>query len=76
MDEFVNSVEKTTKLICDYLNLGSIDPHFSERGNVYRSVIVDRLSKLVYYVKEDTIRIAAFWDCRQEPQSTQNINEK
>ena len=75
MDEFVNSVEETTKLICDYPNLGSIDTLFSERGNVYRSVIVDRLSKMVYSVKEDTIRIAAFWDCRQEPQSTQNINE-
>ena len=75
MRQYLDEVEHTTKQICDYPNLGSIDPLFSERGNVYRSVIVDRLSKLVYYVKEDTIRIAAFWDCRQEPQSTQIINE-
>ena len=48
-------------------NLGSIDPLFSDRPIAYRSVVINGLSKMVYYVKDDTIRIAAFWDTRQEP---------
>lgn len=50
-------------------NLGSIDPLFRDRTIAYRSVIVNGLSKMVYYIKDDTIRIAAFWDTRQEPEA-------
>ena len=28
-----------------------------------------RLNKLVYYVKDDTLHIAAFWDTRREPKN-------
>lgn len=48
-------------------NIGSIDPLFRDRSIAYRSIIINGLSKMVYYVKDDTIRIAAFWDTRQDP---------
>ena len=35
----------------------------------YRSIIVRRLNKVVYYVKGDTLHIAAFWDTRREPKN-------
>ena len=28
-----------------------------------------RLNKIVYYIKDDTIRIAAMWDTRREPKA-------
>lgn len=34
----------------------------------YRSIVVGGLSKMVYVVEGETIYIAAFWDCRQEPE--------
>ena len=40
-----------------------------DRTIAYRSVIVNGLSKMVYYIKDDTIRIVAFWDTRQEPEA-------
>ena len=35
----------------------------------YRSVVLNHLNKIVYYIKGDTIRIAAFWDTRREPKA-------
>jgi hypothetical protein len=47
--------------------LGKLDPLFAHRKRSYRSIIIRRLSKVVYYVKDDIIHIAAFWDTRREP---------
>ena len=47
--------------------LGTIDSLLAYRKQQYRSIIVRRLNKIVYYIKDDTIRIAAFWDTRREP---------
>lgn len=48
---------------------GKIDPLFAHRKQLYRSIIVRRLNKIVYYIKDDTIRIAAMWDTRREPKA-------
>ena len=47
--------------------MGKIDPLFAHRKQTYRSIIVRRLNKVVYYVKDDTLHVAAFWDTRREP---------
>lgn len=49
--------------------LGKIDPLFAHRKQLYRSIIVRRLNKIVYYIKDDTIRITAMWDTRREPKA-------
>ena len=41
--------------------------NFEGRAKTYRSVIVNGLNKMVYYVEDDTVYIAAFWDTRMEP---------
>ena len=47
--------------------IGSIDPLFSDRAIMYRSMVINGLNKMVYCVKDDAIHIACFWDCRREP---------
>lgn len=47
--------------------MASIDPLFEERAKTYRSIIINRRSKMVYYIEDETIYIAAFWDCRKDP---------
>lgn len=66
-DEFLVEVRETTKMLKTHPNLGSIDPLFDDRPRTYRSVIINGLSKMVYFIDDDLIYIAAFWDCRQEP---------
>jgi hypothetical protein len=43
-----------------------VDPLFEGRKGVYRSVLINNLSKLVYLVDDDEIRISAFWDGRTD----------
>lgn len=66
---FKQEVGRTTKLLGSHPNIGPIDPLFSDRPNAYRSIIINGLSKLVYRIDGDSIRIVAFWDTRREPKN-------
>ena len=64
--EFMDEVEQATLQLADMPNMGKPDPLFVHRKQTYRSFIIRRLNKIVYYVKDDTLHIAAFWDTRRE----------
>ena len=63
---FLQQVKQTTNLLKRSPGIGQIDPLFSDRAMTYRSVIINGLNKLVYFVKDDTIYIAGFWDTRMD----------
>lgn len=65
--KFLQEVDQTAEMLLRSPFIGKIDPLFADRNITYRSVIVNGLNKMVYYVKDDTIRIAAFWDVRRDP---------
>ena len=47
--------------------MGQEEPLLAGKKYTYRYVLIARQNKLIYIVKGDTIRIAALWDCRKEP---------
>ena len=67
--KFQQEVLHTTNQLLNNPNMCALDPLLAGRSHAYRSTIINRHSKMVYYVDEtsETIRIAAFWDCRREP---------
>ena len=67
--KYRSAVEQQLKVLESFPDIGAPDPLFSDRATTYRSVLVNRLSKMVYFVDYDNnnIVIAAFWDCRQDP---------
>lgn len=67
--EFMDEVEQATLSLADMPTMGKIDPLFVYRKQTYRSIIVRRMNKIVYYVKNSTIHVAAFWDTRCEPKN-------
>lgn len=67
MKVFLKEVRSTTKMLSHSPNIGPIDPLFDDRPIAYRYVIINNLSKMVYYIDDDVIYIAAFWDTRCEP---------
>ena len=69
---FILELEQSIQSLSEMPEIGPIDPLLAHRSKTYRSIIVHRMSKLVYYVQDDTIHIAAFWDTRREPQSQVN----
>ena len=69
-ESFLQKVRETRRLLADNPCLGPIEPLLAERTQTYRSVVVGKLNKMVYYIEEDTvIYVVAFWDCRREPAS-------
>ena len=67
--EFMDEVEQAVLSLARMPSMGQLDPLFAHRKQAYRSIIVRRLNKVVYYVKDDTLHIAAFWDTRREPRN-------
>ena len=65
--EFMDEVDRAVLALAEMPTIGKLDPLFAHRRQAYRSIIVRRLNKIVYFVKDDTIHIAAFWDTRREP---------
>ena len=47
--------------------MGLVEPLLEGRNKVYRSLVIHKLYKLVYYVDEETIYIADLWDVRRDP---------
>ena len=64
--KFKQEVRETTQRLKRSPYIGQIDPLFADRAKTYRSVIVNGLNKIVYYIEGDTIRIAGFWDTRMD----------
>ena len=67
--DFNQDVRQSVQMIIRHPNIGIIDPNFPDSPKAYRSLIVNGLSKMIYFIDEDkdTIYIVAFWDTRREP---------
>jgi plasmid stabilization system protein ParE len=63
---FLQEVRQVTQQLKRSPGIGQIDPLFRDRAKTYRSVIINGLNKLVYFVSDDIIYIAGFWDTRMD----------
>ncbi len=64
--EFVQRVRDMEKSLKINPFFPKVDPLFDAFGKEYRSVFINGLSRMVYYVDGDIIRIAAFFDGRRD----------
>ena len=60
------------KRLLKYPESGSLESLLQDRKICYRSVIINKYYKMVYYVKGDVLRIAAFWDMRMHSERLKN----
>ena len=65
----MDDVEHAVLSLADMPTMGQVDPLFAHRKQIYSSIIVRHLNKIVYFVKDDTVFILAFWDTRREPKN-------
>lgn len=73
---FLQHVRQTTQRLKQYPDIGRVDPMFVDLSRSYRSIVIDGLSKLVYFVEDDVIYIAAFWDTRRLPSMMADIENR
>jgi len=61
------AVYLTTDLLLDNPLLGPIEPYLEGASVPYRSIVIKRLNKLIYWVHDDVIEIVDFWNNRKNP---------
>ena len=52
--------------------LGRKEPLLEGHPKGFRSIVVHKYCKLIYYVEEDGLHIADLWDTRREPDAQAN----
>jgi len=60
-------IVKVYKLLETFPKAGPVEMHFEDRSITYRSLVIDKDFKLIYYIEEEIIYIVGIWDCRQDP---------
>lgn len=65
---FLSETHHTADLLKNYPDLGIVEPLLEGTPVLYRSIVVGRLNKLVYFIKDQTIEVVALWDTRSEPE--------
>ena len=64
--DYIIAVDKAIKQVAEFPNSGKQELELAEDGSV-RSAPVRKLSKIIYYVGDDTLYIADVWATRQDP---------
>ena len=67
--KFKKEVRRVNDLLKTTPYWGPFEPLLADLPDGFRSIVVNHLNKIVYYIEDDTIYIADFWDTRKEPQS-------
>ena len=65
--KFKAKFREVIRLLADNPYLGPIEPLLADLPQTYRSVVMGKLNKMVYHIKDNQIEIDDFWDCRREP---------
>ena len=65
--KFIKEVYRSERLIAKFPYLGPAEPFLADAPVLYRSIVVNHLNKIVYWINNDVIEIVDFWDTRREP---------
>ena len=67
--DFRNEISHLANLLRQNPQMGPAEPFLTDAPVPYRSIVVNRLNKMVYWVNGDVIEIVDFWDTRREPKN-------
>lgn len=70
---FQKAIYEADTLLATNPRIGTAEPLLADRSSMYRSLVVNRLNKIVYRICDDHIEIDALWDTRREPTVQANI---
>jgi len=62
-----NQIIEEAELLQDFPHIAQKEPLLEEYSEEYRSLIIWRTYKLVYFVENETVNVVAVFDCRQSP---------
>lgn len=65
--QIIQSVHKHAKQLKDYPELGKVERNLEKEGKGHRSIVVDKLYKMIYLTAQSTLFITDIFDVRQDP---------
>lgn len=66
---FKTNIEEWEESLLQSPLISKLEPLLRHRAISYRSIVVNKLNKLIYYIDNDKIIIADLWDTRREPKT-------
>ena len=63
--EYVEAVEDWKKLVLSNPQIGKVEPLLEGMRKEYRSYVISKLTKCIYYVENDFIVVVDWWDTRR-----------
>jgi len=67
--QLLRESRRISRLLALHPRLGHPEPLLAERPQGYRSIVIGRYNKLIYFITEKEVRIAALWDTRRAPEA-------
>lgn len=64
---YLHKTKSTERKLLKYPEIGSPELLLSDKRLPYRSITISKHSKLIYYIKNEEIRISDIWDMRRNP---------
>ena len=65
--KFSNQVDDKIKMLLKFPESGHLEPLLSFRKLPYRSKLINKRYKMIYYIDDETLWVAAIWDMRMHP---------
>ncbi len=73
--EYVEAIEDWKKIVLENPQVGKIEPLLEGMRKEYRSYVISKLTKCIYYVENDFIVVVDWWDTRRAIKTlTQNMH--
>ena len=74
--KFRHEIAHVSELLLQNPNLGPVEPYLADAPVLYRSIVVNRLNKIIYWINDDVIEIVDSWDTRREPMAQEGQMNK
>lgn len=71
-DNFRDEIFAVTKQLEKMPNLGKAEPLLISNPKSYRSIVINKHSKMVYFIENESVYIADIWETRKEPLNQAN----
>ncbi len=74
--EFLDDINHSVPLLSSFPFLGKEEPLLEGAPVAFRSLVIGRLNKFVYYINNSVIEVVALWDTRREPKKQTETLER
>lgn len=65
--KIITDILQATEQLSVHPEMAAVEQLLQERPETFRSLVVRKTYKVVYYIEDTVIYIADVWDCRQFP---------